>query len=496
MPFVLHEPIPTAALLTVFGLLLAVSVLFSRAMERLGVPVVLLFLTLGMLAGSEGIAKIPFDDYALAFRLGTLALVLILFDGGLNTSLRAVKRGLAPAGVLATLGVAMTAGLVALAARGLGRSWDESMLLGAVVSSTDAATVFAVLRGGGLRLKERVGTTLELESGLNDPMAVILTVTLTHHLAGGGAPLGWSLLWSVPLQLVIGTAVGIGAGLGGRWALARARLAVGGLYPALTVALALLAFGFATLVEGSGFLAVYAAGVVLGNGPLPYRNGLTQTHDAVAWMSQITMFLMLGLLVFPSQLPAVAGTGLAIGLFLAFVARPLAAIVCLAPFRFPAKEVGYLGWVGLRGAVPIILGTFPVMANVPGAHEIFNIVFFVVVVNAIVPGSTIVRLTRWLGLETSAAPPPAAALEVNSTRILKGDLMSFYIEPPLAVCDAALSQVHFPEGSAAVLLVRGTELMACRGDTVMKAGDHVYVFCRPEDRPFIQLLFGRPQQGG
>ena len=286
------EPFATALLLAIAGLLMGASVLFSRASNRIGVPIVLLFLCIGMLAGSEGLGRIDFEDYGFAFRLGTLALALILFDGGLNTPLAALRRTWAPAGMLATAGVALTALLIALPAHFWGLSWPEALVLGAVVSSTDAASVFAVLRGSGLQLKRRVGTTLELESGLNDPVAVILTTALTANLLHPGELSAWRIVLEVraparhrwrarrghrprrPLDL-----------------LRRYPLPTGGLYPALTLAFALLAFGVTTLVHGSGFLAVYLAGMVLGNGPLPYHNGLLRVHDALAWLAQIGMFL-------------------------------------------------------------------------------------------------------------------------------------------------------------------------------------------------------------
>lgn len=488
------EPMPTAFLLAVFGVLMVASVLLKRSLDRLGIPVVLLFLVLGMLAGSEGLGRIPFDDHALAFRLGTVALVLILFDGGFSTSLRAARRVAAPASVLATLGVALTAGLTALGARLLGLGWAEALLLGAVVSSTDAATVFAVLRGSRLALKPRLGATLELESGLNDPMAVILTVSITTMLsAGAGRVTVWTLLWSVPLQLAVGVGVGLAVGFGLRGLLARLRLSTAGLYPVVTLAGAFIAFGGATILQGSGFLAVYLAAMIAGNAPLPYKAGVARVHDALAWLSQIGMFLMLGLLVFPSRLPAAAAAGLAVAVLLAFAARPAAVWLSLLPFRFPPREVAYLGWVGLRGAVPIVLATFPVMSGVPGAERVFDIVFFIVVVNALLPGATVRWLTRRWRLDTAERPAPDAVLEINSAQPLGGELVSFFIEESVAVCGAALSEIEFPEGARAVLLYRDGVLQACAGDTRLRARDHVYVFCRREHRPIIELFFGHPQ---
>jgi potassium/hydrogen antiporter len=463
------EPLPTAFLLVVAGVLLLVSVLLSRASGRSGLPVAMLFLGIGMLAGSDGPGGIEFNDYDSAFRLGTVALVLILFDGGLNTPLASVRAAIRPASVLATVGVVATAGLLGLAAHLLfGFSWPVAMLLGAIVSSTDAAAVFAVLRGSGLHLKRRVGTTLELESGLNDPMAVILTVALTQNLAQG-----------------------VGIGWAGRQLIKRVRLQVAGLYPVLTLALAFLSFGLPTLFQGSGFLAVYVVGVLLGNETLRYRTGLLRVHDALAWLSQVAMFLVLGLLVYPGELLGVAGVGLGLSLFLAFVARPLAVLLCLLPFRFPAGEIVYTGWVGLRGAVPIILATYPVLTRAPGAHDIFNIVFFIVVVNGFIPGMTVPWVTRKLGLSANVPEPPPAVLEIASTQLLNGELSAFYIDTASASAGARISELPFPPESAAMLIVRGLELLAPKGDTVLQAGDHVYVFSRTEDLPFLRLMFGQ-----
>ncbi len=383
------EPAATALLLTTCGILLAASVLFSRVSQRAGIPIALLFIVIGMLAGSEGIGGIHFSDYPFAFRIGSIALALILFDGGLNTPMEAVRRYWAPAGVLATVGVVLTAGLVALAANLMGLDWPEALILGAVVSSTDAAAVFSILRGSGLHLKRRVGVTLELESGLNDPVAVILTTSLTANLLAHEAVDGWRVTGEILLQLAVGGVVGIAIAWAGRVLLARIRLVSGGLYPPLTLAIAFLAFGVATLLHGSGFLAVYLAGLLLGNSPLPYKAGLLRVHDALAWLSQIGMFLILGLLVFPSRLPEVAVIGLAIALLLAVAIRPLTVALCLLPFRYPMKDVAFIGWVGLRGAVPIVLGTFPVLAAAPGAERIFHLVFFLVVVSALIPGGTV-----------------------------------------------------------------------------------------------------------
>jgi cell volume regulation protein A len=488
------EPAATAVLLSICGVLLAVSVLSSRASQRIGVPIALFFLGVGILAGSEGIGGIPFDDFRMAFRMGTLALALILFDGGLNTSVEVIRRVWAPAGVLASVGVVLIAGLVAGVAWLAGLPWPAAMVLGAIVSSTDAAATFAVLRASGLQLKRRVAGILEVESGANDPAAVILTTALTAMLITPDEIGPAGVLLGIVTQLVIGAAMGMGSGYAGRALIGRLHLVTGGLYPALMLGIGLLSFGLATLAEGSGFLAVYLSGIVLGNGPLPYRAGLLRIFDALGWLSQIGMFLVLGLLVFPSRLGEMAWIGLGIALLLAVVIRPLVVALCLAPFRFPRREVAFIGWVGLRGAVPIVLATYPVLVGAPGADPIFHLVFFIVVVGAIIPGATVAWATRRLGLESPRPPAPPAVLAIESRVPLTGELLSFYIDDALVVCGVRLDELEFPEGASVALVVRGNELVPPKGWTTLQPNDHVYVVAHPEDLPLIQLMFGRPEE--
>lgn len=486
----LAEPAATAALFAVFGTLIVCSVLFMRPLVRAGVPIVLVFLVLGMLGGSEGIGGLPLDDHGVAFRLGTAALVLILFEGGLNTSLRSIRESALPSGLLATLGVALTALGVAACARLFGLGWTESLLIGAIVSSTDAAAVFAVLRGGGpARLKDRIRSVVEVESCLNDPMAVILTVGVVEW-ARSGTPPGLLAVLLLGWQLAAGAACGFCLGKLGSWLLQRVPIATAGLFPAVTLSLALVSFGMATLAEGSGFLSVFTTAVVLGNSSIPYRAGLVRVHEAIAWLCQASMFLMLGLLVFPSRLLADAGVGLGLALALAVLIRPLAVGACLLPFRMPVREVAYIGWLGLRGAVPIILGTIPVLAGLPQGDRVFHTVFFVVVLSTIVPGASILPLARRLGLLERQRPDPAAAIELHSLRRLDGHIRLFSIDSTLAVCGASLSQIPFPEGSGALLVARGNQLLAARGTTCLLEGDYLYVFCREAEEPLLTLLFG------
>lgn len=483
-----EEPLTTALLLSAGGLLLIVSVLFSRPSERIGIPVVLVFLVIGMVAGS--LLPAHFDNFDLAFRIGTVGLVLILFDGGLNTPLATARKHLAPASLLATVGVAGTALLVALIGWLLGLGWMEALLLGAIVSSTDAAAVFSALRGSGVQLKRRVGSTLELESGLNDPMAVILTLTLTHLLVSGKTFSIMAFGTDVALQLAIGALAGIGIGYLGRLLMARVRVPAAGLYPVLTVALAFLAFGLPTLFLGSGFLAVYLAALILDDRKLPYRGGILRVHDALAWLAQISMFLVLGLLAVPELLLQFGWRGLLLALSLTLVARPIMVALCLLPFRFRPGETAFVSWVGLRGAVPILLATYPVLAGLDAAHSLFHLVFFVVVVNALIPGATIRWVARWLGMEGDTVPRPRPVLEINAMEALPAQILSFRLNPAAMVTGQAAGALPLPSGADILLVIRGNQVVPVRDNTVLEPDDHVHVLLNPADKSAIELLFG------
>jgi cell volume regulation protein A len=473
-------------------------VLLTKFTARIGVPIALGFIALGVFAGAEGLGHIHFSDYAAAFRAGVVALVLILFDGGLNTTPASLRSVAAPALTLATIGVIATAGIVAVVAHfALGMDWPVGLLIGAVVSSTDAAAVFATLRGSSVTLKHRVGRTLEAESGLNDPVAIILTLSLTTYALtralGNGAG-----VWSLPLIAVIEVALGGGigwvAGLLSRRLLSRVRLESASLYPVLTLAIALAVFGITTLLHGSGFMAVYVAGVSLaGADALPHRPAILRVHDAFAWLAQIGMFLVLGLLAYPSRLMTAAVPGLVFAAIVSIVARPLAVGLCLAPFRYSRRETLFISMVGLRGAVPIVLATIPVMADVPGARRIFDIVFFVVVINTLMPGTIVTWLARKMGVLGTTTPEPAATIVIESSEPMRSSLRSYFIDRALPVCGVPLSEIPFPDGAAVTMIVRGASLLVAEGGTVLQAGDHVYVLAAPEADPFVQLLFGNPE---
>ncbi len=482
-----------AFLLAGFGLLLGISVMFSRASIRLGLPLTLIFLSIGMLAGADGLGGIAFENYGQAFALGSVALAFILFDGGLNTNWQAVRIVLAPGALLATVGVLGTASLMAVGGHLLGLTWSEAWLIGAIVSSTDAAAVFSVLRASDVSLKKRVGTTLELESGLNDPVAFILTGVVIQ-VVGGTAALNVSHTGTdVLLQLVIGLAGGAAIGLGARWILRNYPLRPSGLVPAFTIAVACLGFGIPALLDGSGLLAVYVAGIALGTGALPYRSSVLRVHDTLAWLSQIGMFLVLGLLSFPVRVLQVLPIGIGLALILAAVARPLAVAACLLPFRYRPKEIAFIGWVGLRGAVPIVLATLPVLARVPGAERAFDVVLVIVVANALLQGTTVPWLARKLQLESGDAPPPPAMLEIEGPVAFDTQIRSFHIDEDLPVCGQTLADIPFPQTSSAMLLIRGRQLLSPHGDTVLLPGDHVYLLVNEADVAILQLLFGRPE---
>lgn len=485
---VVDEPLAIGWTMTLAGLLVLAAVLFSRSFERIGFPAVLLFLALGLVAGAW--LPIPFDDHSLAFRIGTVALVLILFDGGLNTLWRTARAHLAPAALLATFGVAGTALLVGIAAWLLGLGWIEAMLLGAIVSSTDAAAVFSALRGSDVQLRRRIGATLELESGLNDPMAVILTITLTGVLLAPETFSSAGLALEILLQLAVGLSAGLAIGAAGQWLLGKVRVPAAGLYPAMTLALALLAFGLPTLFFGSGFLAVYVAALVLGNRRLPYRAGILRVHDAIAWMGQIALFLVLGLLAVPSMLPAFGMLGLLLALVLALIARPLVVWLCLLPFRYSGRETAFIAWTGLRGAVPILLASYPVMAGVENGIDLFHLVFFIVVVNALIPGATIRWAVEKLGVERAGSPRPTPVLEITAIDSLPIRIVSFLIEPAAMVAGMRAGSLPLPPGADILLLVRGGRILPVGNDTVLEPGDHVHLMLAPEQTRAIELLFG------
>ncbi len=471
------------------GVLLLLGIASSKFSARLGMPVLVLFLLVGMLAGSEGLGRIPFEDYPLANSVGSVALALILFDGGLRTSLTSVQRVWRPAMSLSTIGVLLTSLLTGLAAAWvLKMPLLQGLLLGSIVGSTDAAAVFSVLRTSGLKLPERLTATLEVESGSNDPMAIFLTLGLIGVITGS-ADSPQALLLLFLAQFGVGSLVGLGVGRLATWGVNRINLDYPGLYPLLALAFGLVAFGLAAVLGGSGFLAVYIAGIVLGSSSIVFRRGIFSFHDATAWLGQIVLFVMLGLLSFPSRLLAVAGEGLLIALVLIVVARPIAVAVSALPFRFRRRELVFLSWVGLKGAVPITLATFPLMAGVPHSHTIFNAVFFVVLISAITQGWSLPLVARWLHIGRPADPTPALSVEINALRQVDGEIVDYTVKPKAQVAGQQLRDLALPDGVLVTLILRGREVVMPRGSTALDPGDHVFVAMRTSLQPLIDRLF-------
>lgn len=459
--------------MAVAAALLLLGVLASKASTRLGVPALLLFLGIGMLAGSDGIGGIRFDDFELAQTVGTVALAFILFAGGLDTRWTTARRVLPRALLLATAGVVITALVVgAFAAWVLDIRLLAGLLLGAIVSSTDAAAVFSVLRTRAVGLRGDLRPLLELESGSNDPMAVFLTVGLLKLLTEPSTSVV-DLLPLFVLQMGVGAAVGYALARLAVAVVNRTRLESEGLYPVVLVAVVLLVFGVTAVLGGSGFLAVYVAGIVMGNATFLHKRSLTRFADALAWLMQIAMFLVLGLLVFPSNLGAVAWQALLISAVLVVVARPVACAVVLPLTRLGARDTALVSWVGLRGAVPIVLATFPLVEGVPQAGVVFDVVFFIVLTSVLVQGTTIPLVARRLGVDAPASPEPTPPLEPVDSADAPTALHELTVATDSAIVGRALVDARLPEGALVVLVTRGGDFVVPQGSTVLEAGDVV-----------------------
>lgn len=455
------------------AVLVVAGVLASKLASRLGIPALLLFLAIGMLAGSDGPGGIAFEDAELAQAVGITALVLILFDGGLSTRWQVVRPVLAQGAALATVSVAVTAGITGVvAAWALDVPLEIGLLLGAIVSSTDAAAVFSVLRSRNAGLAGGVQPTLELESGANDPMAVFLTLAMIE-LATDPAASWVSLVPMLVAQLSVGAGVGVAAGWIAQRTINRVDLGIDGLYPVLTLAIGLLTYAATALLGGSGFLAVYVCGLWLGNREVLHRNSIRRFHDAVAWLGQIGMFLVLGLLVFPSQLPGVSGQSLLIVAVLAFIARPLATVLTLTPFRVPLRHQAVIGWVGLRGATPIILATFPLVEGIAEAELLFDVVFFVVLTSVLVQGTTVGPVARLFGATVPAPSRPAAPLEAGQPLPDGTSLRELEIPPASYGDGRALVELRLPPRALLVLVDREGTYIVPTGATRLAAGDTV-----------------------
>ena len=471
-------PMSDGELILVAAALLAAGIGASLLASRIRLPGLLLFLGLGMAIGSDGLGWIDFNNYELARTIGVVALALILFEGGLTAGFDEIRPVLRPSLSLAIAGTVGTAVICGFAAAWLfDLSTLEGMLLGAIISSTDGAAIFALLRESTLRRK--LARTLEGEAGFNDPVAVLLVVGFIEWIQQPDYGV-LDMLGLFVTEMGIGAVVGLSVGWLAVQGLRNAKLASPGLYPVATLATAGLAFGGASVLHGSGFLAAYLAGLMLGSARIPAKQTVTVFHQGLAWVAQIAMFLALGLLVFPSRLDDVWLEGTALALLLVFIARPLSAALATAFDRFTAGERLVLGWAGLRGAVPVVLATFPVIERIPDSRLYFNIVFFAVVLSTLLQGTTVEWLARKLGVTTTEPALPRPLVETGTVRRLGAEIVEYPVGPDDAIVGQLVRELGLPRDALLSVIVRGEEALLPRGSTRIEAADRLHVMVREE----------------
>ncbi|MBP0634748.1 potassium/proton antiporter [Cupriavidus sp. AcVe19-6a] len=473
------------------GIVMSLGIVLGAFSARFGVPFLLVFLAVGMLAGVDGPGGIRFNDTWLSFLVGNLALAVILLDGGLRTRFATFRVALRPSLSLATVGVLVTAGLVGVfAAWLLGIDWRLGLLLGAIVGSTDAAAVFSMLHSSGIRLKDRVASVLEIESGINDPMAIFLTLTLIEWVTapGGLTPLG--LVMRLLVQFGVGGALGLALGYCLAHVLERIQVAEG-LQAILLCAGGAMVFALVQTAGGSGFLAVYLTGMLIGNRERAVTADVMRAMDGMAWLAQSAMFLLLGLLVAPHRILEVAGPAVAVAAFLMLVARPVAVWVALLPFRFNAREKGFIAWMGLRGAVPIVLALFPLLRQAPEAGLLFRIAFAVVLASLLFQGTTVSVAARLARVRRPGYPEPVARSRLRGTRAPILEVMQFCVGPNAPVENVRADQLELPPRSR-LLTVARDDTLAEPGQTVLRAGDAVCVLAPATSLPTLSALFQTP----
>lgn len=482
----------TEHILLISSLLLLASLLAAHRAFRYGIPTLLLFLAVGMLAGSEGIGGIYFDNPVLAQFIGVVSLNFILFSGGLDTKWKSIKPVMWPGLMLSSAGVLITA-----LSLGLFIHWItdfsilESFLLGSIVSSTDAAAVFSILRGRNLRLRGNMRPLLELESGSNDPMAYVLTISFLSLIVNQDQPVGHQVLLFFQ-QMAVGALAGYLSGRYGRKLINRLQLGFEGLYPVLTVTVMLLVFSVTTIAGGNGFLAIYITAVILANSELVHKNTIIKVFDGLAWIMQITLFLTLGLLVFPSHIVPVLGIGILIALFQIVVSRPLGVFMSLLPFRMSFREIGFTSWVGLRGAVPIVFATYPLIAGIDKSDMIFNIVFAISVVSVILQGTTIPVAARIFGISEQgrdAVPVVISGLVDDDTKTLHQEWVLPENSPAK---NKKLVSLNFPDKALVAMIHRDGQYLIPGGNTELLAGDRLVVLASDAGsmEEAYKILFG------
>ncbi|MEX2565655.1 MAG: potassium/proton antiporter, partial [Cyclobacteriaceae bacterium] len=455
--------------------LLIISILASKMAGKAGIPVLLLFLGVGMLAGSDGLGGIAFEDPKVAQFLGIVALTYILFSGGLDTKWLTIKPVMGPGLMLSTIGVLLTAISLGFFAYWLfDFSLLEGLLLGAIVSSTDAAAVFSILRSKSIGLKQNLRPLLELESGSNDPMAYFLTIGFTTLIAVSAFT--WQdLILVFILQMLVGGVGGYLIGRGIVLLVNKINLEYEGLYPVLMLGLVLLSYALIDLLGGNGFLGVYIAAVTIGNGKMLHKKSLIKFFDGVAWLMQIIMFITLGLLVFPSQVIPVIGLGFFIALFLIFVARPLGVFVSLAFFKFKLREKLFVSWVGLRGAVPIVFATFPLIAGIDESSMIFNVVFFIVLTSVALQATTLSLAAKLLHLSVPDGLKRRSLLDIELSEDFKNALVEVELDGNSHVIGKRIVELDFPKTCLIVLINRADKYITPNGLTELQAGDKLMV---------------------
>lgn len=464
-----------------FSVLLIACVLFSKLSDKYGIPALLIFLAVGMIAGSDGLLGIYFDNQKIAQDIGTVALILILYSGGLDTSFKQIKPIVKQGVILATLGVVLTAfGVGVFVYFTFNFTFYESCLIGAIISSTDAAAVFAILRSRGIRLKNNIQPLLELESGSNDPMAIFLTIAIISIITTNQSPNAVEWIVNLILQFSIGGLMGYAFGAMLPSIFNKIKLSSWGLYPVFSIAWVFLLFSLASVLNGNGFIAVYIAGIYANKRDFIHKKNLIGFHDGTAWMMQILIFITLGLLVFPKQLPEIALMGFSIAIFLMFVARPIGVFISLIFSKYNFKEKLFISWVGLRGVVPIVLATYPFASDIKNANLIFNVIFFIVLASVLIQGTTLSFVAKKLDIKEDEEE------EIKNKPIFYGSIKQYTLNKDDKIINKSLIELELPDDFLIILVERGGKYLKPSGSFIFQENDLLLILC--EDLKLYQKV--------